>query len=462
MKNSGRGRWSGTGAVFVMVFVALLCWGIIVPAHAQRRAMPPIVRDTEIENILTAWMLPLLQAAGIDQNNFHIILVQDPQINAFVAGGSNIFLYTGLIQKTKNPGELLGVMAHELGHIAGGHLIATRSAYERASYESIVGMVLGIGAAALSGDGAAASAIMHGSQSMAQGRFLSHSRTQESSADQAALRFLDQAGYNPDGLVSFFGTVESEELLPVEQQSEYMRTHPLTRNRMDAVRGGAMKSAYHGQVWPPQMQDDYDRIKAKLLGFISPSSVVWTYNDRDDSTPAVYAKSIAAYRTNKIEPALSLMDVLLKREPDNPYFLELKGQMLMEFGRVAESVPFYRRAAALAPNPALIQIALARALLEMPHRDFLAREAVKNLVLAEKTEPRSPQLHRLLATAYGKMGDEPNAKLHLAEEAVLQGRYDYARTQAQYALENAPEEGSVRVQARDLLSYIDQKKPADL
>lgn len=441
--------------LFLLICAVLA--GIPLFAQAQKDSSPTLIRDTEIENILKEWMQPMLQSAGIDHVN--IILVQDSKVNAFVAGGPNIFLYTGLIQKTKDPGELLGVMGHELGHISGGHLIAARVAMERASYESIIGSIIGVGAAAASGDGAAGSAISLGSKNMAMRRYLTHSRVNESSADQAALRFFQGAQMNPSGLVSFFGTLESEELLPMDQQSEYMLTHPLTRNRMDAVRMSAEKSPYYAQAWPAKMIDQHARIKAKLMGFINPNSVPWTYNDNDESTSALYAKAIAAYRTSKLENALDLIDQLLEKEPENPYFLELKGQMLMDYGRIADSLPYYRKSAQIAPNPALIEVALARALLEMPFTPALADEAIDNLKKAEKDEARSTMLHRLLATAYGKLGDDVQARLELAEEAVLQKRYDYARTQAEFVAANAKAGGAIQLQARDILAYLDQKKP---
>ena len=168
-------------------------------SHAYAQSSPIIIRDTEIENPRETWLAPLLDAAGLGPNSDNLVVVQSPDVNAFVAGGANIFIYTGLIEKTETPEELIGVMAHELGHITGGHLIRSRDAYQRASYESILGTVLGIGAAVLSGNGGAANAIISGTQSVAARRFLAHSRINESSADQAALGFMENAGINPEG-----------------------------------------------------------------------------------------------------------------------------------------------------------------------------------------------------------------------------------------------------------------------
>ncbi|MFA7457429.1 MAG: M48 family metalloprotease, partial [Micavibrio sp.] len=233
-------------AFYSKAFLPLLA-ALFLVTGAHAAAAQTIIRDTEIEEYMAEWFAPVYKAAGMSPDQVKIILVQDPQINAFVAGGANIFFYTGLLQKTENPGEVIGVMAHELGHITGGHLIRGREAMEQASYESILGMILGVGAAIASGDGEAAPTIGAAGSSMAQRGFLKHSRTFESSADQAALRYLETAQYDPRGLESFLKKLEGQELLASSQQSEYVRSHPLTRSRVDTIRAAAEKSPYSGK-----------------------------------------------------------------------------------------------------------------------------------------------------------------------------------------------------------------------
>lgn len=424
---------------------------VLLPSFAGAAAPPVIIRDVEIETTLREWITPLLEAAGMDKNSVNLVIVQSPEINAFVAGGANIFIYTGLIERTENPGEVVGVLGHELGHISGGHLIAARTAMERASYESILGMVLGIGVAMATGESGAASTISAGGNTMALRGYLAHTRVQESSADQAALRFFESAHLNPKGIETFFQKLESEELLPMDQQSEYMRTHPLTRDRIDAVRQRAEQSPYINTPLPEAWNEQHKRMLAKLAGFISPTKIPWIYGDRDVSVPALYAKAIAAYRNKEIETALKGADKLIAAEPENPYFQELKGQMLMEFGRVAESVPYYRKAAAALPDAGLIRLALGHALLESGHEE----EAIENLERARQDEPRSSRIYRLLATAYGKLGNENMARLNLAEEAVLQRQIPYARNQAESVLKNAPANSREWLKARDILAHIE-------
>jgi len=441
-------------ACLLAFFAAFACG---VAAAGSGNNGPVVIRDTEIEDILKEWTDPVIRAAELDPASVHFILVQDKDLNAFVAGGPNVFLYTGLLQKTESPGEVIGVIAHELGHIRGGHLVRTRSAIDGASYESMLGTVLGIGAAIISGDSGVGAAVAAGTQSTAVNKFLAFSRVQESSADQAALDYLEKADMNPGGLASFMGKLESQELLPASQQSEYVRTHPLTRDRLDALTAGRDRSSHKDADWPPRWREQHARMIAKLVAFITPEQVVWNYGDKDTSVAAAYARAIAAYRQNKVDDALRRMDGLLAEEPANPYFLELKAQMLTDFGRVEEALPLYHRAVEIDAKAPLIRTAYAQGLIETSerHPDRLD-EAIGQLDRAVQDEPRSGRIFRLLATAYGRKGQEPVAKLYLAEEAVLKQDYDYAKRQAQAAL-NGLEKGSrFWLRAQDILSYIEQ------
>ncbi len=438
----------------------VLCLGacsflFISPVQAQS-----IIRDTEIEQTLKIWTTPIFRAAGLVPDNVNIILIQDNNLNAFVAGGANIFIYTGLLEAAENPGEIIGVIAHETGHISGGHLIRMRTSVEQASYETIIGTILGIGAAVLTGDGGAAGAIIGGSQTMASSRFLSNSRLNESSADQAGLRFMSAAGYNPSGLVTFLQKLEGNELLPASQQSEYVRTHPLTSNRIGALRTNVNNSVNKDKDFPPGWVEEFNRMKAKLKGFISPEQVQWNYAS-DTSMSGKYARAIAAYRTNNIDQALSLTDQLIAAEKNNPYFQELKGQMLVDFSRVEQALPYYERAVSLAPNAPLIRTAYAHALIESANRSASAEQyqhAISELNIAKRDEKRSTRIHRLLATAYGRLGNETNARLNLAEEAVLQQRFPDAKKFARYVQDNSAKNSSENIRAADIINFIEENE----
>ncbi len=429
---------------------------LMFPSKGQAQT---IIRDSEIESYLSEWFSPILRANNMEPSQVKIILVQSNDINAFVAAGSNIFFYTGLIEKTENPAELIGVMAHELGHISGGHLVRGRAAMEQASYESIIGTIIGIGTAIATGKAGAAGAGSLAANSVAQRRFLSKARTFEASADQAALTSLKRANMNPEGLLTFLKKLEGEELLPSTQQSEYIRTHPLTRNRISSIEAGVQKSPHLNKATSDKWKNQHARMRAKLMSFINPQNVSWTYDDLDKSIPALYARTIADYRENRIKDAISGINHLISLEPKNSYFYELKGQMLVDFGRVKESLAPYQKAMKLQPKSGLIRIALAHAQIETAgDNKQKLQTAIDHLNRAMRDEPRSTRVHRLLATAFGRQGNDPMARLHLAEEALLQQKNGYAKQQATIALKGLAPKSAAALRANDILVYVAQKK----
>lgn len=428
--------------------------GIASPTKAQT-----IIRDAEIESYLSKWFLPILEANNMRPSQVNIVLVQSDDVNAFVAGGSNIFFYTGLIEMTDGPGELIGVMAHELGHITGGHLIRGRDALEQASYESLLGTILGLGAALATGDTNAVGAGSSAGSSLAQRRFLSTSRTYESSADQAAITSMKHAGMPTEGLLTFLQKLEGQELLTTSQQSEYVRTHPLTRNRVDTMKRAVEKSESQNAQYPPQWIEDHKRMRAKLMGFIHPEQVEWSYESTDKSVPALYARSIAAYRQNNLDIALKNINELIAKEPKNPYFYELKGQMLVEFNKLDEGITNYKIALKSLPRSGLILTALGQAQIQQASNSSpLLNEAIKNLKKSVREEPLSSRNHRLLATAYGRLDQEALAQLHLAEEALLQRRCRTALKTAKRALASQKLKNSALIRAEDIISACEQQK----
>jgi predicted Zn-dependent protease len=428
----------------------------VVPAFAA--SGPHVtIRDAETENAIREWTKGVFSAAGMTPDQIRIILVQDPGVNAFVAGGSNIFIYTGLIQKTDNPGEVVGVIAHETGHIVGGHLSRTSEAAEHASFEAIAGAILGVGAALATGDSSAAAAGVRIGQGLAMNDFLAYSRVQESSADQAGLRLMQTAGLSPEGLVTFLGKLSSEELLPAQSQSEFARTHPMSRDRIEALNSKLEQSPLRSKKYPQDWDDQHARIKAKLLGFISPQQVMYLYPSSDTSLPARYAQAISAYRINHVEEALKLADGLIAIEPNNPYFYELKGQMLFDFGRAAEAIPPYEKSVKFLPSSGLIRLALAQALIESARGNKTRlQEAINHLKRAERDEPRMARIKRLLATAYGLLGEENKARVYLAEETLMQGRRDEATKMAKAALGNLAPKTPEYLRAQDIINSVDR------
>lgn len=434
---------------------ALFVGGICLSFGAEAESGQIIIRDTEIERDIGEWTGGIMSSAGMNPNQVDIVLVQSNDVNAFVAGGANIFIYTGLIDLTDNVGQVTGVIAHELGHIAGGHLSRTADVGKNASFEAMLGALLGIGAAIATGDSSAAAAGISIGQGQAMNRFLSYSRVQESSADQAGFRFLTGAGLNPSGLPSFLDKLSSQELLPISQQSPFMRTHPLSRDRVEALQHKVDESPLRTKSYPDEWNAQYLRVKAKLMAFISPQQVTYRYPSSDTSVPALYARAISSYRLNQIAPALKQVDVLIQKEPQNPYFLELKGQMLFEFGKAAQSVPYYEKAVTFAPDAGLIRTALAQSLIESAgNNPQKLQSAIDHLKRAEKDEPRSTQIKRLLATAFGRMGKEPEARVYLAEEALMRGNAEEARKMANVTIKQLPANSPEAIRAKDIINTV--------
>lgn len=433
---------------FILIFILFM--GLAQPVKAQGLS---VIRDTEIESTLRDWAEPIFRAAGLSPSQVKIVLVDDSTVNAFVAGGSNIFIYAGLIQKAEFPEEVIGVMAHETGHITGGHLIASRRAAQRASYQSILASVLGIGAAIATGDGGAASAITMGGSSMAASGYLSHSRVQESAADQAALRYFREARMSPEGLVTFLQKLEGQELLPASQQSEYMRTHPLTRDRIESMRRGLDESPYAGQTTPQALTEGFKRIKAKLIAFREPQQVPRFYRPDSDAVDAQYAYAIMNYRQSRIDEALAGIDALIARMPNDPHFHEMKGQILRDAGRLAEAEESYRKSLSFHDGDApLVQIALAHILIELKSGGDEAEILLKKALTQEEHDTRP---YRLLATIEGRRGNEAAARYYLAEEAAAHDRIAEAQSLVALAMRDNLLEGSLAVKAQDLKKYLD-------
>jgi len=445
-----------TSAVLRLVLAAALLLAPVTPAGAQSRGhQPEFIRDAEIEHIIRTLAGPIFAAAGIDGEAVEFALIKDSTINAFVAGGMNMFLYTGLLMECDNAEQLIGVMAHESGHIAGGHLIRGREAMEQASAEAILAMILGVGAAIASGQGNAAGAIITGGQGMAERNLLAFSRAQEASADAAGMRFLDAAHISTQGFHDFLEKLAGQELLPPDRQAAYTRTHPLTRDRIDAVADHLRDSPWKNSHPSAAFNDLFARLKAKLIGFIKPTLALRRYGPEDTGIPARYARAVAFYQQGDLKTALPLIDGLIAQEPKNAYFYELKGQVLMENRRIPDSLPPYRRSVELAPESGLLRGALAQALLETGNPQYLD-EAIKQLQFATRQEKDSAFLWRLVATAWGRKNNDGMVSYALAEEALARGDRAMARHQAERAEKMLPAGSPGWLRAQDIRGVVDR------
>ncbi len=421
--------------VVTLVALAVIMSGMAPPLRAQDSDERPLnlIRDSEIEDIIRHLAEPIFQVAGVSPGAVTIYLVNDPGLNAFVSGGQNLFIHTGLILQVHDAGELVGVMAHETGHIAGGHVIRGQAALESAQRTAILTTLLGVAAALAAGNGGAGVAMAGGGASLAERNFLSFTRSMENSADQAALTFMDRAGISAAPMLAFLERLENQELVPASRQDAYIRTHPLTRDRVDAVRAHVARSPATSRTLPASALEEFRRMQAKLLAFLQPQTALRRYAN-DDSIAGRYARAIALYRRNDVTSSLALMTGLLAQEPNNPFFHELVGQINLEHGRIPEARQAYLRAVQLRPHDPLILVALAQARLatNSPADLQAAITDLNRAVTAD--EGGTPMAWRLLATAYGRSGDLGMAAMSLAEEALGQGDYDAARQHAERAL----------------------------
>lgn len=425
------------------------------PAEARNLTF---IRDAEIEAIIRLYSGPVFEAAGLAPEAVRIYLVRDNALNAFVAGGQNLFLNTGLIMRSEHAGQLIGVIAHEAGHIAGGHLSRTHAAMKDASAATIVSSVLGVLVGVGSGNADAAGAIILGGQSAGQRTFLRYSQTQESAADQAAYTFLDRVGWSAEGLYEFMGFLADQELLTASRQDPYLRTHPFSRDRVESARAHMARSPHTQADLPPEFAELHRRMRAKLFAFLqSPETTLLRYKRNDASLEARYARAIAYYRGVQLEEALPLVDSLIEERPSDPYFQELKGQMLFENGRVAEALEPYRKAVKLSPAAAQLRVSLARVEVELGDPALL-EDAETHLRAALFRERNVASTWRLLAIVQGRRGDEAMAALSLAEEAMIQGKMDIARYQAGKAERLLPRGSRGWLQAQDILAVAEKKK----
>jgi predicted Zn-dependent protease len=420
------------------------------PAQAQGNRI--LIRDAETESTIRAYTLPLFEAAGLNPSSVGIKLILNNSLNAFVAGGQNIFLHTGLILNTNNVDEVIGVVAHETGHIAGGHLARTSEAMDDARTLGIVSTILGVSAGILTGRGDLAAAAVSGGSEAAKYSFLKYSRTQESSADQAALSLLESTGMSAQGLYDFLHVLEDNDLLSSARQDPYQRSHPVTRERIAVIENHLTRSRYTDVRPDVSVQLTHDRIRAKLFAYSFPFiTTLREYPVTDTSIAARYARAFAYYKKPNLDKALELINELIGEMPDDPYFHELKAEILFNHGQVATAVPEYQLAVNLAPGTALLTLMLGQA--QVATEDpAMIEPAIRNLRKSLATEPRTPFAWHQLAIAYGRSGRMGLSTLALAEEALLQRRYKDAIFQAGKAKTLFEEGTKENLQAADILN----------
>jgi predicted Zn-dependent protease len=429
--------------------LTLLMSAALLGIACDSRAAATLVRDAEIEQTLRIYTDPILISAGITPKNVRIFVVQDDSLNAFVAGGMNIFINTGLILETSKPSMLLGVIAHEVGHISGAHLSQMSEKTDRATLGSVLGMVLG--AAIMAGGSPDAGAgVIAGSQSMSMRNLLSDVRGNEEAADQAALTYLDANGTSASGMLEVFDMLRRKQSGQDKKADPYLQTHPLTTNRISVVRNHLQTARVPIDAAPTLTYSRHKRLLARLRGYLwTPEQTLLFYPDSDTSFAANYARSIAYYRMSNLLKARQILNRLISENLDDPFLHDTLGQMYYESGYPKAAALEYKEALRLLPDSALILTELARTLIAIGDPAYI-REAVRYLEQSVHSDDSNQDSWRLMATAYGKLNDNGMAYVALAQEAALKGETKNAIAYADNALQSLPELSAGAQLARDI------------
>lgn len=428
----------------------------IAPARATG-----FIRDAEIEKLISDYAKPLMMAAGLQPDRVGIALVNDRNMNAFVANGQNMYIHTGLILEAEEPNMVIGVLAHEIGHITGGHLARGGEAMSKAQGPALIATILGLGSI-LAGAGDVGMALITGGQQFAVRSFLTYSRGQEAAADITALQLLEATGQSPRGIIDMMDTLANQEILNEVHQDPYIRSHPMSRDRVNAYIQGAKDSDYLDARDSEELIKRHNLAKAKIYGFLdSPTTTLRRYRN-DDSRPARYARAIAHYRQGQRQSAIGLVDGLLKETPDNPYLYELKGQIYYETGAAAQGIAPYEKAVNLLPNEPLLRIGLATCQLGVGatggvENQAINEKAIGNLRHALRDDPTNTTAFFQLSKGFGQLGKTALAQWALAEYYAGIGHPEAAR-HAKRALKGLPRGSVEYLRASDILSSIKAKR----
>lgn len=412
------------------IAVAVLMTGIsALPLATQAQDAQSIIRDTEIEAFLKTNTRPVLDAAGLDPDRVHYLLIASDELNAFATTGLRIGINTGTIMEADNPNQLFGVIAHETGHLSGGHMMRTDEIERAARAPMAISLGLGI-VAALAGAPDAGLGIAASSSTFGTLNALHYMQTEESAADVAGVKAMEKAGMSGKGMVDFFYKFRNAETFSNAERYQFFITHPLSRERIQAITRLAQGQPHYNTPDSPETVKEFEIVRAKLAGFLDdPIKTYQLYPETDTSYPARYARVIATYKRGQWDAAISQLDKLIAEQPDNPYLWELKGQIYFETGRAALAVPAHQKSVDLMPKAPLLQLNLSQALIALGDKDSL-NSAVAHLQESIKYEEDDSFAWEQLAQAYDGLNQPGLARLSTAEAQFYGGDYMAARSSA--------------------------------
>ena len=440
---------SGRVFAFLMGFTGAL-FAVVPPASAQAISL---LQDTETERLLRTYEDPILKIAGLDPSAVKMYIVNDTSLNAFVAEGQNIFVNAGLFIQLKTPNEITGVLAHETGHMAGGHLIRDTRAIAKAEIPMLLSMIAGM-AAAIAGAGEAGMILMGMGQSAAQAEFLGFSRVQEATADQMGQRFLRQTHQSGLGMVHVFERMADESAQAGIDEKQFASDHPADRDRVALLQEEADASPYRDVPDSPASIHAFEMIKAKVIGFLlQPRAVLYRYPLSDTSEPARYARAMVYMRLPDLPKALAEINSLIKDEPKNPYFYEMLGQIYVSMSQPKKGIPPYQTSVELLPDAPELRISLAAAQIATERKD-VEKVAIDNLKIAVQQDSDQPFAWYEMAQAYSDLGNEPMANLATAERYYVFGALPQAALFAGRARQKLAQGSSDWERANDIIAVV--------
>ena len=416
-----------------------------------------IARDAETELFLSEMTTPIVNVANLNSSSVDLYLFNDNSVNAFVTCGQKIFVNTGLIMEFDDPSMLRGVLAHETGHIAGAHLARSDIALKKAQAPMIIGLLLGIGAAVAGGDSDAVQGILLGSQQIAQGMVAKYSRGQEAAADQAAFQYLEKLGLSSKGMIDVLYNFADQEALSARNQSSRVRSHPISRQRIMALENQAVKSKFYNQRDSLELTYRYNMIRAKLEGFLKrPDDIIRKY-EKNDSDYAIYASSVALYRKALTDKAIDKINILIDKYPTNPWYYELKGQILYESGKIKPSIEPYEKAVKFSTGHPLLNVALASAYLALDDKEYniKAQNLLNNVI---KKDQKNSYAWFQLAIAEARLGNIGKADLYSAERYFVLGDVNLASFHAKRSKNNLKDNGPLLMRAEDIILDSENKQ----
>lgn len=427
----------------------LLCLVVFSTTSFQVQAIS-LIRDTEVESVLTSYIQNIFKQVGLNPKNAQVVVVNDDSINAFVAGGQTIFVHTGLITQVKSVDDIMFVLAHETGHIVGGHITRGQGIYSKARTTALISTILG-GLVAVAGRPDAGIAVMMGGTSSAVGIFTAYQQTEESAADRTAVDIMSKMHYSMQGFSNTMKIIQTQDRLNSGDNMSYLRTHPMTQDRVKAV------NRFLENPLPLKEDIRFELIKAKLIGFLYPPQRTFDLYKGQTGIPADYARAIALYRSRQLQNSLTLIDSLIEQRPDYPYFYELKAQFSLESGLIDQAIVYYEKALQLMPNAPLMRLSLAQALLETDSIEN-AQKATRQLKEVIGKDDNIPFAWQLLATAYERTNNKGEIPYAMAELYRTQGDIITAKKMAKKALSTLKKGTPVYQRAQDIMSLPEDKR----